>query len=140
MKETPQTRAPLVRRITIDEKLASGLMRILVAELKDDIEAFDDGSPYWNEEKEILAREDDYRERMGMTPGNARKRPWDSLKEGQTFLQGNFKMKRGRWDQPRFLVDIQRRNFLCIDTLIKKHNKKVYFSALEGGVNHGQAD
>jgi hypothetical protein len=140
MQNNLRARPPLVRRITIDEKLASGLMRILVAELKPDIGAFDDDSSYWNEEKELLVQADNYRNRMDMTLSNTRKWPWDSLYEGQTFLQGNFKMMRGRREQPRFLVDMRKRNFRCIDALIKEHNKKVYFSALEGGINNGQAD
>jgi hypothetical protein len=140
MQNNPHTRSPFVRRITIDEKLASGLMRILVAELKNGIEAFDDDSAYWNEEKELLVQADNYRSRMDMTLSNTRKWPWESLYEGQTFLQGNFKKKRGRRDQPGFLVDMRKKNFQCIDALIKEHIKEVYFSALEGSINNGQAD
>jgi len=129
-----------VRRITIDEKLEDDLMRILIANLKDNVTTFSDDSTYWEEEEELLVRPDNYQKKIGMTRDNAKKWPWDNLYEGQVFLVGRFRVIRNRGAQTTFVVDVKRRNFQCIDRLIKERVKKKYLVALERSISDGETN
>ena len=129
-----------VRRITIDEKLEDDLMRILIANLKDNVTTFSDDSTYWEEEEELLVRPDNYQKKIGMTRDNAKKWPWDNLYEGQVFLVGRFRVSRNRGAQTTFVVDVKRRNFQCIDRLIKERVKKKYLAALERSIADGKTN
>jgi len=129
-----------VRRITIDEKLEDDLMRILIANLKDNVTTFSDDSTYWEEEEELLVRPDNYQKKIGMTRDNAKKWPRDNLYEGQVFLVGRFRVIRNRGAQTTFVVDVKRRNFQCIDRLIKERVKKKYLAALERSISDGETN
>jgi hypothetical protein len=122
-----------VRRITIDERLADGLIRILIADLKANQKTFGDDPEYWGEEKEFLVHPEDYREKMGM-PRVARKWPWRNLHEGQVFLSGGFCKVPEKGAGTTFVVDVERKgNFQCIDEVSKAHVKRKYMAVLEGG-------
>ena len=140
MKNTPEKRTWLVRRITIDEKLADGLMRILVANLKSDVTTFDDDSKYWEEEKELAVQPGDYQEKMRMTQANVEKWLWKNLCEGQVFLQGGFREIPEKGAEATFVVDTDQRNFQRIDYLSKYRVKKVYMNALERSITNGEID
>ena len=121
-----------VRRITIDERLSDGLIRILVADLEDNPKTFDDDPKYWGEEAELLVNPKDYRERMGM-PRTARKWSWRKLYEGQVFLSGGFSAITKKDGEVKFETDAKQRNFMCIDRVSKERVKKDYMKAMEGG-------
>jgi hypothetical protein len=140
MTNNPKKQTSPVRRITIDERLADGLIRILIANLKDGVATFSDDSKYWEEEKDLLVRPDDYRKKMGMTRANVKKWPWDNLYEGQVFLQGRFRGSRNRRAKGIFVTDIKRRSFQRIDHLSKGRIKNVYLTALERSIPHGETN
>lgn len=126
-----ENQTPLVSRITIDEKLADGLFRILISALKDDTTEFNDDLSYWGEEYECLIQPDNYHKILGMTKRNAKTWPWDSICEGQVFLQGRFRINRNRRSKAMFVVDKRRRNFRRIDPMLKGQIKKDYLAVLE---------
>jgi len=128
---------PLVRRITLDEKLDKHLMRILVADLKRGSGEFNDDPEYWRPEEDIVVTRDEFRQLTGMAPRHEKKWPWGKLFEGQVFLEGYFKTKPGRRGKPDFVIVTDRKNLLCINNLIKKDIKRIYFSALKGGTRNG---
>jgi hypothetical protein len=134
MGKSHNTKSSPVRRITIDEKLTENLMRILVSELKPNTKVFNDDLSYWGEEQEILVQPDNFKAVTGMTRNNVEKWPWDSLYEGQTFLQGYFKAIS---DQRSFQTGARKWNFQCINDFIKNDAKQIYFSALKGGAGNG---
>ena len=140
MKNVPEKQTSPVRRITIDEKLADGLFRILVANLKNSVETFGDDSKYWGEEKELLVRPEDYRKKLDMTQANAKKWPWEDLSEGQVFLQGRFREIPEKGAEATFVVDAEQRNFQRIDYFSKSRVKKVYMKALERSTTNGETD
>lgn len=140
MTNDSEKQASLVCRITIDEKLEDDLIRILIANLKDNVTTFGDDSTYWEEEEELFMRPDNYQEKIGMTRDNAKKWPWDNLYEGQVFLVGRFRVSRNRGAQATFVVDVKRRNFQCIDRLIKERVKKKYLAALERSISDGETN
>ena len=140
MNNYPDTRVPIVCRITVDEKLADGLIRILITELKNDVVAFNDDPVYWGEEEELLVMPDNYQERMGMTWESARKWHWESLCEGQVFLQGRFRMESGQLAQQMFVVDMEQWDFQRIDPLIRGRLKNEYLAALERSVPDGETN
>jgi len=122
-----------VRRITVDERLAEDLIRVLVADLKANLKKFGDDPEYWGEEVELLVRSGNYRKKMGM-PRSAQEWPWSNLYEGQVFLAGGFRESTEKGGGARFVVDAKRKgNFQCIDELSKERVKKKYMAALEGG-------
>lgn len=140
MKNDPEKQTSPVRRITIDEKLADSLIRILIANLKDDVTTFSDDSKYWEEEKELLVRPDDYQKKMGMTQANVEKWPWKNFHEGQVFLVGRFRDSPNQPAEGEFVVDMkmEQENFQRIDRLVKEGVKKKYLAALEGGISDGE--
>lgn len=130
----------LVLRITIDERLADDLVRVLAAKLKGNVTAFNDDPEYWEEEEELLVQPDNYQKEMGMTQDNAKTWPWDKLQEGQVFLLGRFQINRSRKAPTMFRVDPRRRYFRRIDHLIKNLVKKKYLTALERSVLYGETN
>ncbi|MBA7702586.1 hypothetical protein ES703_111355 [subsurface metagenome] len=140
MKNNQNTQTSVVRRITIDERLADDLIRILIADLKDGVTTFDDDSAYWGEEEEFLVQPDNYRDKIGMTRDNARKWLWNDLHEGQVFLLGRFRVNRNRRAQAMFVVDMKRRNFRRIDSLVKDWIKRKYLAALERSIPDGETN
>jgi hypothetical protein len=125
-----------VQRITIDERLAEDLIRILVADLKAGHKAIEDDSECWGEEVEFLVRPEDYRKKMGI-PQAAKKWSWDSLTEGQVFLSGEFQESLTRKSltgevEAKFALDWKpKRGFQDIDELSKARVKEKYLAALE---------
>lgn len=140
MTNDSEEQTSLVHRITIDEKLEDDLIRILIANLKNNVTTFSDDSTYWEEEEELFVRSDNYQKKIGMTRDNAKKWPWDNLYEGQVFLIGRFRVTRNRGAETTFVVDVKRRNFQCIDRLIKEHVKKKYLAALERSISDGETN
>lgn len=132
-----------VRRITIDERLADGLIRILIADLKAGLKTFGDDPEYWGKETELLVRPEDYQEKMGIPPEAAGKWSWDSLYEGQVFLSREFQKSSTRGVKAMFDADYlgtigktavdkeQEKGFQDIDLLSKERVKKKYMAALE---------
>jgi hypothetical protein len=120
-----------VRRITIDERLAENLIRILVADLKPGRKEFRDDPEYWEEEVELLVHPEDYRKKMGIPEEAATEWPWRSLYESQVFLSGGFRKISGEGAETKFVVDAGQRNFQCIDDVSKERVKKNYVAVLE---------
>lgn len=137
MPKCVKKQSSTVRRITIDEILAAGLIRILVTELKPRKMEFDDDPDYWETEKDILMKPDEFGKIMGMSTSDLQLWPWDTLYEGQTFLHGHFILKSNLHDFPRFLVNRGETNYMCVNSLIKQTTKELYFSAIKGGENDG---
>lgn len=131
MKNAPEKQSSPVRRITIDERLADGLIRILVANLKANLETFGDGPKYWGEESELLVHPEDYQEELGMPSEPKEEWLWNNLYEGQVFLSGGFRETPEKGAEPTFVVDAEQRNFQCIDRQSKDRVKKSYLAALE---------
>ena len=127
----------LVRRITVDEKLADGLFRVLITALKDDITEFNDDLLFWGEECERLIQPNNYHQILDMTKRNVQTWPWESIFEGQVFLQGRFRIKRNQRSKTLFVVDRRRRNFRRIDPMIKQQIKKNYLDVLERRISDG---
>ena len=132
---SPKKQTSPVRRITIDERLTEGLIRILVAELKAGRETFGDDPEYWGEEEELLVGPENYQDNMGMTQADVEKWPWKDLAEGQVFLQGGFPEIPEEGAEPPFVVDAEQRNFQRIDRLSKEGVKRKYLAALERGIS-----
>ena len=127
----------LVRRITIDEKLEDGLFRVLITSLRNDTTEFNDDLSYWGEEYEDLIQPDNYRKILDMTKRNVQTWPWDSIYEGQVFLQGRFRINRNRSSKMMFVVDRRRRNFRRVDPMLKEQTKKIYLAVLERRISDG---
>jgi len=127
----------LVRRITIDEKLEDGLFRVLITSLRNDTTEFNDDLSYWGEEYEDLIQPDNYRKILDMTKRNVQTWPWDSIYEGQVFLQGRFRINRNRSSKMMFVVDRRRRNFRRVDPMLKEQIKKTYLAVLERRISDG---
>ena len=137
MVNNGENQTSLVSRITIDEKLADGLFRVLITSLRNDTTEFNDDLSYWGEEYEDLVQPDNYRKILGMTKRNVKTWPWESIFEGQVFLQGRFRIKRNRRSKTLFVVDRRRRNFRRIDPMIKEQIKKNYLDVLERRISDG---
>lgn len=131
MKNAPEKQSSPVRRITIDERLADGLIRILIANLKANIKTFGDDPDYWWKERDVLVHPKDYQEKMGIPPKFAQDWPWDKLYEGQVFLSGGYREITEKGAEPTFVVDAEQRNFQCIDRQSKDRVKRSYLTALE---------
>jgi hypothetical protein len=131
MAKDRDDREPLVYRITVDEKLDDDLIRILVAPLRADVDAFDDDTAVWGEETALNVTPDTYAEAFGMTAENAGTYPWEKLQESQVFLRGMFKLN-PRWKTGKtFLVEKKRRNFRPVNRYIKDLVKREYLNILE---------
>ena len=142
MKNAPEKQNAPVRRITIDERLADDLIRILIANLKYNKTTFSDDSKYWEEEEELLVRPGDYQKKMGMTQANVEEWPWKNLHDGQVFLQGRFRDSPNQPAEGEFVVDMkmEQENFQRIDYLSKGRVKKVYMNALERSIPNGETN
>lgn len=127
----------LVRRITIDEKLEDGLFRVLITSLGNVTSEFNDDLSYWGEEDEYLIQPDNYREILDLTKRNVKTWPWESIIEGQVFLQGKFRIKGGRSSKMMFVVGSRRRNFRRVDHILKGQIKNTYLAILERRISDG---
>jgi len=137
MVNNRDSQTSLVRRITIDEKLEDGLFRVLITSLRNDTTEFNDDLSYWGDEDEKLIQPDNYRKILDMTKRNVQTWPWDSIYEGQVFLQGRFRINRNRRSKILFVVDRRRRNFRRVDPMLKEQVKKTYSDVLERRIPNG---
>ena len=125
-----ESQKALVRRITIDEKLSNDLIRFLFCSLKEGIERFADLDEQWGEEQEVLAQSHDYAQMLDVT---SEALPWETLKEGQVFLSGEFEVIGDRTAPEYFKVSPGRKEFLRIDNLkeFKEEVKYLYSEVLK---------
>lgn len=104
-----------VRRITVDEKLSDDLFRFLFCWLKEGTKKFKDRVDEWAEEQERLVHPRNY-SRILYTK-KAKAPAWETLKEGQVYLSGEFKVVGDQTKPEYFKVSPGRREFLRIDNL-----------------------
>ncbi len=123
-----------VQRITIDERLAEDIIRILVADLKPGEEMLGDDPKCWEDEVERLVGPEDW-EKMGIPEGAAGEWSWDNLHEGQVCYVGvELHQKSMKGDADMFTAaKKQKIGFLDIDEQSKEQVKERYLTALEGG-------
>jgi hypothetical protein len=128
----------VVRRITVDERLADDLIRLVVCRLRDGIEAFFDRRGDWGLERESFARPKDYARKLGVSPDGAP--PWETLEEGQLFLAGEFEIVGDRASPHYFRICPGKQEFLRLDLLdeYKEGVKRLYSVLLTGGQEDGQ--
>ena len=125
-----ESQKALVRRITIDEKLSNDLIRFVFCSLKEGIERFADLDEQWGEEQEVLAQSHDYAQMLDVT---SEALPWETLKEGQVFVSGEFEVIGDRTAPEYFKVSPGRKEFLRIDNLkeFKEEVKYLYSEVLK---------
>ena len=153
----------LVQRITVDEVLGESLVRLLVADLRDGVEALtEDRVGDWTPEREVFVTRDDFlailglpkkgaavaraaREFVGEAETTLRSADaiWRSLAEGQVFLSGQFEVERDRHKPKRMRIRRGAKDFLRVDRadFVKAPVKALYAEALvgrEGG--HARTD
>ena len=119
-----------VKRITVDEKLEDDLMRLLICELPQGIEKFSDEDAEWGDEENCFVTPDDYVQEMGIPRSKEKDWPWESLREGQVFLSGNFVTVDRSKSSRRFAAGQKRRNFLSIEDVVKEEAKRLYAEVL----------
>jgi hypothetical protein len=122
----------IIRRITVDEKLADGIVRILVSRLSNGVKEFFDHDKEWGEEEECLIEPCSYVEKMSITESARKEWSWDSLEEGQVFLSGQFKIIGSREHPKYFVVSPGSDDFFRIDKAVRKDIQKMYFKMLKG--------
>jgi hypothetical protein len=106
-----------VKRITVDERLAEDLIRFEICALNKNVEKFFDRVGIWGEKKEELVRRTDYK-RMLHLP-----QPWNTLKEGQVFMLGEFEIIGERTKPKYFKASPGKKEFIRIDDLRKFRDK-----------------
>jgi hypothetical protein len=140
MIEEQSSRKAVVRRITVDERLADDLIRLVVCRLVEGVEEFYDRRGEWGRERESWARPRNYAEKLGAPPDNIP--AWDSLMEGQVFLSGEFEVV-GERDKPRwFRACPGKQEFLRLDS-VEEHKeglKHLYSVLLVGGQRDDHSD
>lgn len=121
-----------VRRITVDEKLSDELFRFVFCPLKEGIKKFRDRDDEWEEEREKLVHPRNYSRVFFVKESEAP--VWETLKEGQVYLSGEFKVIGGKTNPEGFMVSPGRREFLRIDNLelIEERIKSLYSDVLRG--------
>lgn len=133
MNAQQSKKGALVQRITVDEKLADDLIRLLISPLAERVERdFGDAENDWEEEYEGLIRPGDYAQKMSIPKSREKMWPWTDLEEGQVFISGQFKVVGHAGEPEKFEVSPGQHEFLSIDKLAKKEIKRLYFDALKG--------
>jgi hypothetical protein len=131
MKSKQPNEQSLVRRITVDERLAEDIIRVLISRLPKGVREFRIEKAQWEDEEEHFVEPDTYLADMGIPTSEAEKWSWADFREGQVFLSGRFKII-GKGESPENLLVGQGRNeFLLIEGLVRKNTEKLYFRALE---------
>jgi len=130
MKEDKRS-VSLVRRITIDEKLADDTIRILISTLDTDKTEIDLSDNVWSKEEEFMIGPANYDREMGMSDPN--KYPWEHLKEGQVYLSGNFTPILNEETLKQLQIGKKEGNFLRVDEYLKDGIKELYSKAIRGG-------
>jgi len=147
---------PVVRRITVDERLSEDLIRLEICELENPDESgeFKDEPDYWRnilqEGEEILVRpvnperestKNLYTGVMSIPDSQVKQFPWKDLKEGQVFLSGAFEVKeeqiRGE-KVKRYFICPGEKAFKQIDDDVKENTKTLYYEILAKGVKNGK--
>jgi len=122
-----------VRRITVDEKLSDDLFRFVFCSLKKGIKKFTDRDDEWQEEREKLVHPRNYSRILYIKKSKAP--AWETLKEGQVYLSGEFEVIGEKTKPESFKVSPGRREFLRIDNLeiIDEGVKSLYSDVLRSG-------
>lgn len=118
----------LVKRISVDEILESGLIRLLVCELKKGVKIFFDDQDDWDEEKELIVSKKNYIQGLDILKLREKRLLWSQLEEGNVYLIGQF----GNKKPDKFELRTGRLRVLLFDELIKDEVKQLYFNALGG--------
>ena len=128
---------PQVWRITVDEKLADDLIRVLRCRLAEGVSEFWDRTDEWGREYALLITPGDYAQKLGIP--SEEELPWSALEEGQVFLLGEFASVRdvraAEGAAPaRFSVAQGQTAFLRVDQMdiFRDGLKAVYAAALKG--------
>ena len=121
-----------VRRITVDEKLSDDLFRFVFCSLGEVIKKFTDRADEWQEEREKLVHPRNYSRILYVKKSEAP--AWETLKEGQVYLSGEFEVIGDQTKPEYFKVSPGRRHFLRIDNLgmIDEGVKSLYSDVLRG--------
>ena len=145
-----------VHRITVDERLSEGLIRLEICELKkvDESGEFREEPDYWRDVvqdgEEILARPIDpeneseeglYTDLMSIPESQVKQFPWKDLKEGQIFLSGAFEVREeqsGDKKMKRYFICPGERAFIQIDDDVKENTKTLYYEILAKGKKNGE--
>lgn len=123
-----------VRRITVDEKLSDDLFRFVVCWLKEGIKRFTDLDYEWQEEQEKLVNPRNYSRILYVKKSEAP--AWETLKDGQVYLSGEFKVMGDQTAPEYFKVSPRRREFLRIDNLeIIDEGVRTLYSDVARGIN-----
>lgn len=122
-----------VRRITVDEKLSDDLFRFVFCSLNEGIKKFTDRDDEWQEEREKLVHPRNYSRILYVKKSEAP--AWETLKEGQVYLSGEFKVIGDKTKPEYFEVSSGQREFLRIDNLeiIDEGIKSLYSDVLRRG-------
>lgn len=121
-----------VRRITVDERLAEDLIRVVACPLVKEYREFLDYAEIWGKELQYLIRPHNYVKKLGiLSPEDW---PWEALEEGQVFLSGEFEIVLSDGKAEYFRIHRDQNQFQRIDDqdVIKKDTKKLYTEALAG--------
>ena len=121
-----------VRRITVDEKLSDDLFRFVFCSLREGIKKFTDRDDEWQEEREKLVHPQNYSRILYVKKSEAP--AWETLKEGQVYLSGEFEVIGDQTKPEYFKVSPGRREFKRIDNLeiIDEGLKSLYSDVLRG--------
>ncbi len=114
-EKTTDGQGERVRRITIDEKLADDLFRVLWCWLKAGTSMIRGRVEDWQDEREVWVTPRTYACALYTTKAQAP--PWDTLQEGQVYLSGEFTVVGDPAQPEGFAVSPGQRNFLRIDQL-----------------------
>ena len=128
MENQKKKSGPALLRISVDEILEPGLVRLLVCRLKKAKGTFTDQGENWEEEEGILVRQDNYLKKLnlpGLTPKNL---PWKDFREGSVYLAGAFEFRK----PDRFTAVAGSFQVRRVDRIIKDRVKELYFRALAG--------
>lgn len=125
----------LVRRITVDERLADDLIRLLVCPLAEGVEVFLDREEDWADEHEVLIHPETYAQELGIPSAQEPEEedwPWEALKEGQVFLSGEFEIVGDPRTPKYFKVSPGQKQFVRVDNLeeFKEDVKRIYSDLL----------
>jgi hypothetical protein len=137
MKTGQSKRKTVVRRITVDERLADDLFRLAVCSLADGVTVFFDRQGDWGAEREVWARPKNYAQKLGVPLADAPS--WESLEEGQLFLSGEFEIVGDRTAPEYMRVKPGEQELLRMDTMteFKEGVKQLYSVLLTGGRQNG---
>jgi hypothetical protein len=121
-----------VHRITVDEKLSDDLLRFVFCSLRKGIKKFTDRDDEWQEEREELVHPGNYSRILYVKKSEAP--AWETLREGQVYLSGEFKAIPDQTKPEYFKVSPGQRKFLRIDNLdmIDEGVKSLYSDVLRG--------